>query len=347
MPMSDIDAVRTAYAGSGWRVFVSRWWTGRLGAPGIVLRVLLVPAELAYRTVTAARNLAYDRGILPVIRAPVPVISVGNLSVGGTGKTPFARWLVSALRSRGARPSILHGGYGDDEPALHRRWNPDIPIVVGRDRIAGARAAAAAGSTVVVLDDGFQHRRLARDLDIVLVAAEDSLHRCHLLPNGPWRERLSALSRADLLVVTRRNADRGEAAAVASGLRGRAPALPIVTARIHSARWTRAAQSVPAPTGSVLAVTGIARPDLFVASGARAGAHVDELLAFPDHHAFTPDDVGRIRDVACGRPIITTEKDAVRLAGLGADTEMWILEQDVEIEAGGADLDRALDGIVQ
>jgi tetraacyldisaccharide 4'-kinase len=86
---------------------------------------------------------------------------------------------------------------------------------------------------------------------------------------------------------------------------------------------------------------------LFVASGARAGAHVDELLAFPDHHAFTPDDVGRIRDVACGRPIITTEKDAVRLAGLGADTEMWILEQDVEIEAGGADLDRALDGIVQ
>ncbi|MGH7500150.1 MAG: tetraacyldisaccharide 4'-kinase [Longimicrobiales bacterium] len=344
--MSEHEAIRVSRAGGGWPSFVTRWWQGDFGLAGIALRVLMYPAQLAYRAVIAARNAGYDRGILTVERGQLPVVSVGNISAGGTGKTPFAGWLVNALERRGARPALLHGGYSSDEPALHQRWHPSVPVFAQRDRVASVRAAAAAGARIAVLDDGFQHRRLARDVEIVLVAAEDWATRWRLLPIGPWREPASALRRAGLIVVTRRTANHETAARIAAQLRLRLRTCPVAIAWIRPIRWSRAGEVSPPPADPALAVTGIARPELFVENSAVAGARVDELLAFPDHHRFTVDDVRRMQSIARGRPIVTTAKDAVKLARLEGAADVWVLEQTVEIESGMTELMQMIDRIV-
>ena len=140
--------------------------------------IALVTLELLYGAGVRLRNRAFDLGLRRTQRAPVPVISVGNIVAGGAGKTPFTRWLVQELMQRGKRPAILHGGYGSDEPKLHRKWLPSAIVVEQKDRVAAASAAAHDGADVVVLDDAFQHRRLSRDLDIVLVPVERTLRTC-------------------------------------------------------------------------------------------------------------------------------------------------------------------------
>jgi tetraacyldisaccharide 4'-kinase len=330
------------HGGSGWRTLVRRFWDGETGAPGTVLRLLLYPLELVYHAVISVRNLAYDRGWLHAETAPVPIVSVGNLTVGGTGKTPFARWLVSELERKGARPAILHGGYADDEPLLHRQWYPHLPVHVGRDRLAGARAAADEGATVAVVDDGFQHRRLRRDIDFVLIAAEDWSGKRALLPRGPWREPASSLDRAHAIVVTRKSVTLELANTVASQLREMHSDKPVIVVAIKPAGWLHAGESAAPPAVPGLAVAAIARPDAFVENAGQAGAQVAELLAFPDHHGYSSADRARIVEAARGRPILTTAKDAVKLADLIAETDVWILEQIVEIEVGRADVERLL-----
>ena len=163
-------------------------WSGGGGAVGAVLRTILAPAEAGYAAVVAARNGAYDRGWLRSERVEVPVISIGNVSVGGAGKTPFAAWLARWLTDLGRRPAIALRGYGEDEILLHRELNPDVPVFRGKRRVEAARQAVAAGRDAVVLDDAFQHRALARDLDVVLVPVEGWEPRPRLVPRGPWRE---------------------------------------------------------------------------------------------------------------------------------------------------------------
>jgi tetraacyldisaccharide 4'-kinase len=329
-----------------------RWSIARLGhrvwededGAAAVARAALLPAELLFRTGTRVRQALYDRAVLRSARAAAPVISIGNLTVGGTGKTPFARHVVDRLLARGARPAILHGGYGADEPALHRQWHPHVPVLVGRDRVASARAAVAQGADVVVLDDGFQHRRLARDLDIVLVAAESCDSPVRLLPRGPWREPLAALRRADLVVVTRRTATGEAARAVAAGLHRFATGSPIVIAELRADRWRDLSRApAEAPAGEAFAVTAIARPTAFLANARSAGADVRDGIAFPDHHEFTHGDVRRIVAAAADRTLVVTEKDAVKLAPLLPATAARVLLQRVLIEQGEADLESALD----
>ncbi len=185
------------------RDWVVDWWGGGGGAAGWLLRILTLPLEFGFRRGSGFRNRLFDRGILPLQRAPVPVISVGNLTVGGSGKTPFSAWLAKELRSRGQKPALLARGYGEDEMILHRKWNPDCLVMAEEDRAYGAWKAAKKGSSVVVLDDGFQHRRLARDLDIVLVASSTP-DKVRLLPRGPFREALSAIGRAGIVVLTQK-----------------------------------------------------------------------------------------------------------------------------------------------
>ncbi|MEJ2504469.1 MAG: tetraacyldisaccharide 4'-kinase, partial [Gemmatimonadota bacterium] len=192
---------------------VQRLWEG--GAPGLgsrLLGALLTPAELGFRAAVRARDMAYRSGFMDADAPPIPAISVGNLTVGGTGKTPMVRWLVRTLVGQGYTPGILHGGYADDEPELHRRWFPDLPVVADKDRLRGAGTAMQEGADVLVLDDAFQHRRFGRDLDLVLVAAESWSRGARLLPRGPYRESPRALRRADVVIITRRTAD-GDAAA--------------------------------------------------------------------------------------------------------------------------------------
>ena len=188
--------------------FARQVWAGEGGAVGAALRLALAPAEAVFRGVVAARNGAYDRGWLRSERVDVPVISIGNVSVGGAGKTPFAAWLARRLADWGRKPAIALRGYGEDEIVLHRELNPDIPVFRGRRRVEAAREAVAAGRDVIVLDDAFQHRALARDLDLVLIPVEGWEPRPRVLPRGPWREGVQALARADLIVLTRKSATR-------------------------------------------------------------------------------------------------------------------------------------------
>lgn len=197
--------------------FAWRMWQGEAGWPGKLARLALLPLEGAWRLATRARNRRYDRtGGVRV--EGLDVISVGNLAVGGTGKTPVSAWVVEALDGFSGEPALLLRGYGDDEVRLHRHWSPAVPVMVGADRVAAARRAREAGAAIAVLDDGFQHRRLARSLDVVLLAAGDPVPGA-VLPRGPYREPFGALRRADVMVVTRRTEPAEAARAVAEDLR--------------------------------------------------------------------------------------------------------------------------------
>jgi tetraacyldisaccharide 4'-kinase len=281
---------------------------------------LLAPPALLFGTAVRARNLLFDRGILRAARAPVPVISIGNLTVGGSGKTPVARWILERLVERGRRPGLVARGYGADELELHRRWHPGIPVVRAPRRVDGVREAAERGADVCVLDDGFQHRGLARDLDIVLVAASDPFPP-RLLPRGPFREPLAGAQRADLVLVTSRTraeAERGRELARELSRGGRCP--PVYPFPFAAGRWLdlegRPASPPDAPT---LVVSSVARPDGVATLAAEAGAEIADRMPFPDHHAYDARDVARIRRRAEGRLLLTTEKDAVKLRAFGPD----------------------------
>jgi tetraacyldisaccharide 4'-kinase len=235
----------------------TRFWNGELGAAGTALDIVMIPASALFNATASVRNALYDLGALPTERVPAAVISVGNIAVGGTGKTPVTAWIARALRESGRAPAVLHGGYAADEPALHAVLNPDIPVLAGRDRITSAGRAIARGADVLVLDDAFQHRRIHRDLDIVLVAAESWPRARHVLPRGPWREEDTALRRASWVVVTRRTASAEDAGTVAREIRQvlAGSAARVAVLKLAADSWTHAgAPRTPAPRGDVFAV---------------------------------------------------------------------------------------------
>jgi tetraacyldisaccharide 4'-kinase len=206
-----------------------------------------------------------------------------------------------------------------------------------------------------VLDDGFQHRRLGRNADIVLVAAEQWSSQRRLLPAGPWREPARALQRANIVVITRKTASverAGEMALAVQAVAG--TTLPVAVAAILPAGWrVSAAVGVPAnsavdsaaqtPSGDVVAVAGIARPDLFAANASTSGAHIVMSMWFPDHHTYDEPDARRIAAAAAGRAIVTTAKDALKLEHLLPAGRLWVLEQVVRIEQGGAAIDAVIE----
>lgn len=337
-------------AGVRARAWVARWWAGEAGLPGKALDAGLAPAELLFRAAVAARNLAYGRGWLRVDRAPVPVVSVGNVGVGGAGKTPVAAWIAARLLERGERPAIALRGYGADEVQVHRELNPEVPVLAAARRIEAARNAVAAGCGVVVLDDGFQHRALARDLDVVLVSVEGWTARRRLLPRGPWREDASALRRAGVLVATRKSAPEAEGARVAGELRAIAPGVPVAECWLAPDALVplgEGAAPPPAAGAAVLAVAALADPGPFAENLRGMGLAV-ELAAFPDHHAFDAAEAAALLARAASRPIVMTHKDAVKLRDLLPPTAAaWVLTQRVRFTAGEDALLRALDAAVR
>jgi tetraacyldisaccharide 4'-kinase len=326
---------------------VQRLWDGDVGLRGRVLGALLTPAELGYRAVMRARSAVYDAGVAGSDTPPVPAISVGNITVGGTGKTPLVRWLVKQLVRRGRTPGILHGGYADDEPALHRLWFPDLPVIAQKDRLLGAGRAMQQGADVLVLDDGFQHLRLKRDLDIVLVAAETWTRHARLLPRGPYREPPRALRRADIVVVTRRTASAEDAARVEVDV-GRISGRRTARVVLRPAGWIRPDGTLRhgRPPGPALGVAGIGRPDDFFDHAEEWGADLVDAIAFPDHHPFTPTQAADLMRLADGGPIVMTAKDAVKLAPMMKEADLWILEQAVNFEAGRPWLLRAMEEVL-
>jgi tetraacyldisaccharide 4'-kinase len=316
------------------------------------IRAALAPFAAAYGAIAAVRRGLYDRRLLPTFEPAIPAISVGNLTVGGTGKTPVASWLAATLIDRGQRPGLVLRRYGDgDEAAVHRISNPTVPIITDADRVTGIAAAAAEGCDVAVLDDAFQHRRVRRAVDIVLVSADAWPPVRWLLPAGPWREPLHALRRASIVVITRKSATAAEAAAVRAAVSAVAPGVEIaVVSLVPDTLRTLSGEERPIASlrGShVRAVAGIGWPPAFFEQLAAAGAEVD-ALPFPDHHAYSVADVARIRRYTVpGTTTVCTLKDAVKLGPLWPrEAEpLWYVSQRVEFDFGVESVLAALDGI--
>lgn len=328
---------------------IERAWA----ADGLAARAL-TPLSWLFAAGTGVRNALYDLGILRSERLPIPAVSVGNLSVGGTGKTPLAAWIARELVTRGAKPAIVMRGYGGDEPLVHERLNPAVPVILNADRVAGGREAAQLGATVAVLDDAFQHRRARRDVDLVLVAAEQG-QATRLLPAGPLREGRHALRRATLLIVTRKSASLAEAEAVASrwtGFAGAPPAciVALTPGPLHDVREPAAAALQPQALAgkTVLAISAVGAPSAFAAQLGALGAVVTQA-AFPDHHAFDARDAAALAARAESVDFaVCTLKDAVKLGPLWprVASRLWYLSQAVVVERGAAPLHEALDRLV-
>jgi len=314
---------------------------------------------MGFAIAAAVRAQCYASGLLRAQRAGVPVFSVGNISAGGTGKTPMAVWLARALARRGRKPGLLSRGFGakhgeaNDEARMLELQLPGLPHVIEPDRVRGARALTAQGVDAIVLDDGFQHRRLARDVDLVLIDASRpwGLERdergesvCALLPRGLLRESPRALARADALVLTR--VDQVQAPwleQLSRELEQLAPGVPQLRTR-HAATGLRAADGTRRPAESLAGVevelvSGIGNPEAFARSVSALGARVREQRRFPDHHAFAREELeGLGRE---GRILLCTQKDAPKLGELGL--AFAVLEIELEILSGAPSLEALLD----
>ena len=290
-------------------------------------RQWLAPLAPVYRLGVALRGLGLRLGLEPVRRLRWPVISIGNLTTGGAGKTPLTIALIKALTARGYQVDVLSRGYGrsgagaarvdpkgsaeqfGDEPILIAR-ETGVPVYVASQRYEAGLLAErdASASGVHLLDDGFQHRQLHRDLNILLLDGQTWFSE-QLLPAGNLREPLSAMRRADVLAIPAQ-----EAASLEQSLRGRGQwAGPI---------WhLQRRMNVPAIEGPVIAFCGIARPAQFFDGLRGAGLQLADSVAFPDHHRCTAPDLHRLREAARrvnAAAFVTTDKDRVRLGELGA-----------------------------
>ncbi|MFZ5875325.1 MAG: tetraacyldisaccharide 4'-kinase [Nitrospirota bacterium] len=347
------------------------------------MRWLLAPLSWVYGVAVWARQWWYSIGFGRARSLGRPVISVGNLSVGGTGKTPMVIAIGEALLARGVGVTVLSRGYGGrserggalvsdgrggaaltweqsgDEPALIARRLPGASVLVGRDRVAAwQRFGAALPPGAVILDDGFQHVAIARDENVVLVDAMDDVRSAALLPRGRLREPWSALSRATAVVITRvDHAAPGAVDAVDRRVRACRPDLPLFHVRFEPVALIevatgRALSLDPLRGAAVLAVAGIGRFESFTALLARCGARVVETIRYPDHHPFAFADAERImtgaRAAGVGM-IVTTEKDAVKLGPLlDADAPAWAVRIQPRIaprDAWDAIMDRVAAGV--
>jgi tetraacyldisaccharide 4'-kinase len=305
------------------------------------------PLSAPYGAIVRARNEFYDRGVLKIQKLKGPVVSIGNITVGGSGKTPFLIALGGLLKERGVAFDVLSRGYGratkgvalvdpegsprdfGDEPLLIAR-KLRVPVIVGEDRYtAGQFAEQKFGPQMHLLDDGFQHRRLARDFDIVLLTPSDA--QDSLLPTGRLREPLSSLSRADAVVLTNDSSTQG---------------LPMAQQLV----WRVRRGVVPPQSGEpCFAFCGIARPENFFEQLRAAGVMLAGTRSFRDHHAYTDGDVRQLLALRAqhgAAAFVTTEKDAINLESRGAALAlMHVIPVHMEVEDAEAALSTLLAAI--
>jgi tetraacyldisaccharide 4'-kinase len=343
-----------------------RWWSGRGGLAA------LAPAEAAFRAAAGLRGALYDAGVLGAAAAPAPVVSIGNLAVGGAGKTPVAIAVARRLQAQGRRVAILSRGYGasasgprvvsdgervllaareaGDEPWLLARRLPGAQVLCGPRRRVLAPLALGRGADALVLDDGFQHRALARDLDVVVVDASNPVGNGRLLPRGPNREPWSALRRAGLVWLTRVDAAppdrlawlRGEAVAATGSapVESRHAPTDVLDGRLGSSLGAGALRGA-----RTVLLCALARPQGFRRTLEALGAELVGERTFRDHHWFTDEELAEVLAAAraAGAVVATTEKDAARLPDrVGADGLLRVVRIDVQILAGEPALDERL-----
>lgn len=310
--------------------------------PGPGLRL----AGLLFGAASDLRNLAYESGLASAARPLLPLLSVGGLTVGGSGKTPVCGAAAGALLERGVRPAVVTRGF-TDELAVHRRINPRAVVLGAPDRLAAVEEAAGRGAAVAVLDDGFQHRRVARDLEWVVVSAGD-LHRhpWRRLPAGPARDRWGELARADAIVVT----SRPPAAAGDRGVRRRIarqfPAAVVASCEIRPTGLrpaNRAAREAGDAAPSV-AFASVMRGREFLSRLGREHPEIRDEYLFPDHHTIDDETLAEMRRSAAGGGLVGTLKDAVKLVDrLDPAVPLWYAAEEVRWAAGGRALAVQLD----
>jgi tetraacyldisaccharide 4'-kinase len=352
----------------------------------------LAPLGALYHAGLLAREALHSRAITPRWALPCPIVSVGNLTLGGNGKTPLVLWLAQKLTAAGVRPGVALRGYGGSysspaervvpgeegaagSPEGARRWGDEacllaarlrgVPVAVGRERALAAlkllhrTPGAPPPVQVILLDDGFQHRRLRRDLDIVLLDARSPLGNGRLVPAGSLREPAAALARARVVVLSRwgeaAEAERREAERLAGRL---APQASVARASMRPAGIRAAAGSPfsgePIDAAQIshegcYAFCAIARPASFEASLQAAAVRILGLRPFRDHHYFSPLELDALEAEGSRRGaawLITTEKDAARLAGWSPrSTRLAVLRVDLDVEPAGALLDPVLGSV--
>jgi tetraacyldisaccharide 4'-kinase len=322
----------------------------RRGVGAAALRGLLRGAEVPYTIGVAIRNRRYDAGHAVTHRVGVPVISVGNLTLGGTGKTPMVKWLARHLQNAGKRVAIVSRGYGaadgehNDEARELAQALPDVPHVQNRDRVAGAKQAIADYQPdVILLDDGFQHRRLARDLDIVLLDALEPFGFEHVFPRGTLREPASGLSRAQVVCLSRADVIGADERAV---IRRRVAALSpnaVWCELAHAPSRLINANGDTRPLAwlnrrRIAAFCGIGNPVGFRHTLTSTGSEVTAIREFPDHHAYTTTDAAELSAFARNanaESLVCTHKDLVKLNRCELDgVPVWAVEIEMRFRSG-------------
>jgi tetraacyldisaccharide 4'-kinase len=336
----------------------------RAGARAAMVRCVLWAASILYGLAIGVRNAWYDGIKSRARRVSAPVISIGNITTGGTGKTPTAAHIAHLLAAKGRRVAILLRGYKggelqfdddqrdeaarqwqahSDEAMVLRRRCPRAEVILNPDRLAGAREAIEKRCDAIVLDDGFQHRRIARDLNIALIDGTSPFGYGRLLPSGLLREPVGSLRRADLIVLTRSDEiEEGAKAGLVKRLSEYSGGKPIVEACHRAAGFSdlKGGGVNVADTSGMQAVifAGIGNFAGFKRLVERLGVHVLAAYEFPDHHAYTPDEIDGIVDAAAtveANVILTTEKDAVKLVGRWSDEACRLLVVCLEVEFVG------------
>jgi len=321
----------------------------RTGAVYAPLKLVLYLASLVYGAGVMGRRLLYRLNIFKTSRVPMRVISVGNLTLGGTGKTPFTILLAKVLKEEiGREVSVLIRGYGWDEQTLLKRKLADTPILVGEKRARSARKAIRLyGSDTAVLDDGFQHWELGRNLDIVLVDSGNPFGNGRLFPRGILREPRAAIARADVIVFTKSDKKGVDTARLKESLGDMNIKKEILFLEaVHEPRYlydirTRREFETSHLNGKeVVLLSSIGDPAYFEETVKRLGGRIVKHLAYPDHHDYRPRDLADI-NAACRALkfdiLITTEKDAVKLSRLGlyiTDYPMMTLVVEMAITKG-------------
>lgn len=334
------------------------------GVAASLARLGLSGLSLGYGVGVRLRNLAFDLRWRKVYQAPVPVVSLGNLTTGGTGKTPLAAYLARWFRDRSVRVAFVSRGYRaepgavNDEALVLDQLCPDVPHLQDADRVAAARIAVdELASQLLILDDAFQHRRLARDLDIVLIDALNPWGYGRLLPRGLLREPLRALRRADLVILTRVDQcdleSRQKILARIDRIRGKTrcvevafPPQQLRNAAGETAEWSAVRQR------PLAAFCGIGNPASFRRMLGRLGLSVadDAFREYPDHHAYTREDVESLKRWAQqsgAAAVLTTQKDFVKLSLVDFDgIPLWGVEIGVEVLAHADELEQQLSRVL-
>ena len=324
----------------------------------VLQRIGLWAASVPYGWAAGLRNWMYDRAWNRLHRAAVPVISIGNLTLGGTGKTPCVEYAARFFRTLELRVAILSRGYGgqggrNDEALVLERNLPDVPHLQGPDRALLADIAVEElESEVLILDDGFQHRQLARDLDLVLVDASRPWGHGHLFPRGLLREPPRSLRRAGMVLLTRADqVDEAKRRRIIGDIARHAPGVSVAESVHRPAEWVNS-EGQSAPLDMVrqqpaAAFCGIGNPDAFRHTLQSLGAGVAAFREFPDHHPYARADVDDLRAWARRQPesavVVTTQKDLVKVGvpQLGG-RPLWALRIELSVEVGEEMLQRKL-----